>query len=129
MSGTIPSIPPLFGTSSGNLGGSHVTNVSAFDKEDFTSWKVRFLVCLDELEPYLLKNLEDGPFVPIDSDVKEDQRTSNEFMADLNTECHERALLANQKRFYKTSGRVGSARKPLDKSKETCFSCGKFGHF
>ncbi|GJZ28574.1 retrovirus-related pol polyprotein from transposon TNT 1-94, partial [Tanacetum coccineum] len=64
-----------------------------------------------------------------DSDVEEDQRTSNEFMADLNVEYHERALLANQKRFYKRSGRVGSARKPLDKTKETCFAYGKLGHF
>ncbi|GKD76791.1 retrovirus-related pol polyprotein from transposon TNT 1-94, partial [Tanacetum coccineum] len=40
-----------------------------------------------------------------DSDVEEDQRTNNEFMADLNVEYHERALLANQKRFYKRSGR------------------------
>ncbi|GJT83079.1 hypothetical protein Tco_1057421 [Tanacetum coccineum] len=130
-------------------GGSHVTNVPAFEKEDFTSWKVRFLVFLDGLEPYLLKTLEDGPFIPMsslstsknplpkcqnqwsnaesrlanqdkrlksimtsclpnddsDSDVEEDQRTSNEFMADLNAEFHERALLANQKRFYKSSGR------------------------
>ncbi|GKB79029.1 hypothetical protein Tco_0945924 [Tanacetum coccineum] len=46
-------------------GGSHVTNVPAFDKEDFMSWKVRFLVFLDKLEPYLLKTLEDGPFVPM----------------------------------------------------------------
>ncbi|GKA89568.1 retrovirus-related pol polyprotein from transposon TNT 1-94 [Tanacetum coccineum] len=191
-------------------GGSHVTNVPAFDKEDFTSWKVRFLVFLDGLEPYLLKTLEDGPFVPMsslstsknplpkrqnqwsnaesrlanqdkrlksiiisclpndviksvikcktakemwndliygklqpldlssmllnhlkdsDSDVEEDQRTSNEFMADLNAEYHEKDLLANQKRFYKRSGRVGSAKKPLDKTKETCFACGKLGHF
>ncbi|GJS57558.1 hypothetical protein Tco_0652342 [Tanacetum coccineum] len=226
-------------------GGSHVTNVLAFDKEDFTSWKVRFLVFLDGLEPYLIKTLEDGPFIRMsslstsenplpkrqnqwknaesrlanqdkrlksiiiyclpndvmkfvikcktakeiwtdlmlahegpsdtrdtkisalrlkfnafkslegekngtftrlkcllndlenngvcipqaevnatldsDSDVEEDQRTINEFMADLNAEYHERALLANQKRFYKRNGRVGSARKPLDKSKETCF--------
>nr|GEV18102.1 retrovirus-related Pol polyprotein from transposon TNT 1-94 [Tanacetum cinerariifolium] len=64
-----------------------------------------------------------------DSDVEEDNRTSNEFMADLNDEYHERALLANQKRFYKRSGRVGSARKHIDKSKETCFACGKPGHF
>ncbi|GJT40401.1 hypothetical protein Tco_0940266 [Tanacetum coccineum] len=296
-------------------GGSHVTNVPAFDKEDFTSWKVRFLVFLDGLEPYLLKTLVDGPFVPMsslsttenplpkrqnqwsnvesrlanqdqrlksiiisclpndvmkyvikcktakemwndlilahegpsdtrdtkiaalrlkfntfkslkgekvmgtftrlkcllhdpenngvtipqaevnatfvnslprkwlsmnqtqrannsikndnlatlygkynyeeglidqiyesetqrvliqassskalisntqfqdsDSDVEEDQRTSNEFMANLNAEYHERALLANPKRFYKRSGRVGSARKPIDKTKETCFA-------
>ncbi|GJR14920.1 retrovirus-related pol polyprotein from transposon TNT 1-94 [Tanacetum coccineum] len=68
-------------------------------------------------------------FQDSDSDVEEDQRTNNEFMADLNAEYHERALLENQKRFYKRSGRVGSARKPLDKSKETCFACGKLGHF
>ncbi|GJX10671.1 hypothetical protein Tco_0200530 [Tanacetum coccineum] len=48
-------------------GGSHVTNVLDFDKEDFTSWKVRFLVFLDGLEPYLLKTIEDGPFVPMSS--------------------------------------------------------------
>ncbi|GJZ16615.1 hypothetical protein Tco_0552738 [Tanacetum coccineum] len=48
-------------------GGSHVTNVPTFNKEDFTSWKVRFLVFLDGLEPYLLKTLEDGPFVPMSS--------------------------------------------------------------
>ncbi|GJY42211.1 retrovirus-related pol polyprotein from transposon TNT 1-94 [Tanacetum coccineum] len=64
-----------------------------------------------------------------EEDVEEDQRTSNEFMADLNAEYHERALLANKKRFYKRSGRVGSARKPIDKTKETCFACGKTGHF
>ncbi|GKB00454.1 hypothetical protein Tco_0828447 [Tanacetum coccineum] len=199
-------------------GGSHVTNVPAFDKEDFTNWKVRFLVFLDGLEPYLLKTLKDGPFVPmsslstsdnplpkrqnqwsnaeshlanqdkrlkthegpsdkrdtkiaalrlklnafkslkgekvngtftrlkcllnnlenngviipqaedIDSDVEDDQRTNNEFMADLNVEYHERALLANQKRFYKRSGRVVSARKPIDKSKETCFACRNPNH-
>nr|GEX41816.1 retrovirus-related Pol polyprotein from transposon TNT 1-94 [Tanacetum cinerariifolium] len=37
-----------------------------------------------------------------DSDVKEDNITSNEFIGDLNAEYHERALLANQKRFYKS---------------------------
>nr|GEW32782.1 retrovirus-related Pol polyprotein from transposon TNT 1-94 [Tanacetum cinerariifolium] len=50
-------------------------------------------------------------------------------MANLNAEYHERALLTNQKRFHRRPGRVGSARKPLDKTKETCFSCGKLGHF
>nr|GFC25719.1 hypothetical protein [Tanacetum cinerariifolium] len=136
-------------------GGSHVTNVPAFDKEDFMSWKVRFLVFLDGLEPCLLKTLEDGPFVPMsslsttenplpkgpsdardtkiatlrlkfnafkslegekdsDSDVEEDQRTNNEFMADLNDEYYKRALLAI---LYKRSGRVGSARKPMEKTK------------
>ncbi|GJR55108.1 retrovirus-related pol polyprotein from transposon TNT 1-94 [Tanacetum coccineum] len=68
-------------------------------------------------------------FQDSESDVEEDQRTNNEFMADLNAEYHKRALLVNQKRFYKRSGRVGSARKPIDKTKETCFTCGKTGHF
>nr|GEU51681.1 retrovirus-related Pol polyprotein from transposon TNT 1-94 [Tanacetum cinerariifolium] len=44
-------------------------------------------------------------FQDSDSDVEEDNRTSNEFVADLNAEYHERALLANQKRFYKSSMR------------------------
>ncbi|GJS87091.1 hypothetical protein Tco_0769727 [Tanacetum coccineum] len=73
--------------------------------------------------------ISNNHFQDNDSDVEEDQRTNNEFMADLNAEYHERALLANQKRFYKRSGRVGSARKPVDKSKETCFACGKTSHF
>ncbi|GJS50926.1 retrovirus-related pol polyprotein from transposon TNT 1-94 [Tanacetum coccineum] len=73
--------------------------------------------------------ISNNKFHDSDSDVEEDQRTSNEFMADLNAEYHERALLANQKRFYKRSGRVGSARKPIDKTKETCFACGKTSHF
>ncbi|GJW11783.1 hypothetical protein Tco_1577610 [Tanacetum coccineum] len=167
----------------GCTGGSHVTNVPAFDKDDFTSWKIKFLVFLDALEPYLITTLVDGLFVPMsnlstpanplpkcqnqwsnaesrlvnqdkrlkiiiisclpndvmksvikyksakemwtelclayegssntrdtkiaalrlkfnafkaledsDSDVEEDNRTSNEFMADLNAEYHERAL-------------------------------------
>ncbi|GJV02556.1 retrovirus-related pol polyprotein from transposon TNT 1-94 [Tanacetum coccineum] len=64
-----------------------------------------------------------------DSDVEEDTRSSSEFLTDLNAEFHDRALLANQKRFFKRSGRVGSSKKPMDKSNETCFACGKLGHF
>ncbi|GJT52096.1 retrovirus-related pol polyprotein from transposon TNT 1-94 [Tanacetum coccineum] len=178
-------------------GGSHVTNVHAFDKEDFTSWKVSIIIsCLPNdvmksvikcktaketwnnlilahegpsdtrdtkiaalrLKLNAFKSLEgqkvNGTFTRLkcllndlenngvtipqaevnatfdsDSDVEEDQRTNNEFMADLNAEYHERALLENQKRFYKRFGRVGSARKPLDKTKESCFACGKLDHF
>ncbi|GJU65988.1 hypothetical protein Tco_1252247 [Tanacetum coccineum] len=36
-------------------GGSYVTNVPDFYKEDISSWKDRFLVYLDGLEPYLLE--------------------------------------------------------------------------
>ncbi|GJV60737.1 hypothetical protein Tco_1466837 [Tanacetum coccineum] len=63
--------------------------------------------------------------VDSDSDVKEDTRSSSKFLADLNAKFHYKALLANQKRFYKRFGRVGSAKKPMDKSKETCFAYGK----
>ncbi|GKB96725.1 hypothetical protein Tco_0982862, partial [Tanacetum coccineum] len=57
-----------------------------------------------------------------DSDFEEDTISTKEFLAGLKQEFHDRALLANQKRFYKRSGRVGSARKPMDKSNETCFA-------
>ncbi|GJV44242.1 hypothetical protein Tco_1428778 [Tanacetum coccineum] len=40
-----------------------------------------------------------------DSDVEEDTTSSKEFLADLNLEFHDKALLANQKRFYKRSGK------------------------
>ncbi|GJR31237.1 hypothetical protein Tco_1107469 [Tanacetum coccineum] len=120
-------------------GGSHVTNVPAFDKEGFTSWKVRFLgekvmgtftrlkCLLNDLEnngvtiPQAEVNATFVNSLPrkwlsmnqtqrannsiktivwlhymestimrkdSDLDVEEDQRTSNEFMADLNDEYH-----------------------------------------
>ncbi|GKC49714.1 hypothetical protein Tco_1072459 [Tanacetum coccineum] len=52
----------------------------------------------------LLNDLENnGVIIPQaednDSDVEEDQRINNEFLADLNAEYHEKALLANQKRI------------------------------
>ncbi|GJW98638.1 hypothetical protein Tco_0180446 [Tanacetum coccineum] len=79
---------------------SHVINVPAFDKEDFTKTQ-RFTIQASSSKA-LISNHQ---FQDSDSDVEEDQRTNNEFMADLNAEYHERALLANQKRFYKRSGR------------------------
>ncbi|GJX69050.1 hypothetical protein Tco_0304777 [Tanacetum coccineum] len=54
-------LPQLFDS----RGGSHVINDLAFDIEDFSSWKDRFLVYLDDLEPYLLEVLENRPFVPM----------------------------------------------------------------
>nr|GEY70785.1 retrovirus-related Pol polyprotein from transposon TNT 1-94 [Tanacetum cinerariifolium] len=73
--------------------------------------------------------ISNNHFQDNDSDIEEDNRTSNEFIADINAKYHEKALLANQKRFYKRCERVGSARKPMNKSKETCFACGKSSHF
>nr|GEZ11077.1 hypothetical protein [Tanacetum cinerariifolium] len=43
-----------------------------------------------------------------DSDVEEDTRSISKFVYDLNAEFYDRALLANEKRFYKRSGRVES---------------------
>ncbi|GKE28112.1 hypothetical protein Tco_1443496 [Tanacetum coccineum] len=79
-------------------GGSHVTNVPAFDKEDFTSWKVKFLVFLDGLEPYLLKTLEDRPFVPISSLSTSENPLPKRKNQWSNAESH----LANQDKRLKT---------------------------
>nr|GEX52261.1 NBS-containing resistance-like protein [Tanacetum cinerariifolium] len=62
-------------------------------------------------------------FQDSDSDVEEDQRTNNEFMADLNAEYHERSLLENQKRFYKriddmTKGKSKKGKKDKEKSEK-----------
>nr|GEW69063.1 hypothetical protein [Tanacetum cinerariifolium] len=62
--------------------GSHVINIPQLDVEYFTSWK------------------------DSDSDVEEETKSNSEFLADLNVEIQDRAHLANQKRFYKISGRV-----------------------
>ncbi|GKD47224.1 hypothetical protein Tco_1271869, partial [Tanacetum coccineum] len=133
MSGTLPPIPPPLGTGIGsprspnanrekydNLpqllnsrGGSHVTNVPTFDKDDFTCWKIslpRKWLSMNQTQRannsirndslaalYSKYHYEEDS----DSDVEEDKRTINEFMADLNAEYHERAMLENQKRFYK----------------------------
>nr|GEU98858.1 retrovirus-related Pol polyprotein from transposon TNT 1-94 [Tanacetum cinerariifolium] len=127
ISGAIPPIPPPFGASSGNLGSPNANRVDTMpittDPINTTTMTNVAQSVVDENLPQLLDS-RGG-----DSDVEEDQRTNNEFMADLNAEYHKRVMLANQKRFYKRSGRVGSARKPIDKTKETCFACGKTGHF
>ncbi|GJS70780.1 hypothetical protein Tco_0703621 [Tanacetum coccineum] len=73
MSKTVPPIPPPLGTSSGSMESPSTSRfkrrVSCHKcyKEDFTSWKIRFLVFLDGLEPYLLKTLVDRPFILMSS--------------------------------------------------------------
>ncbi|GJX65303.1 hypothetical protein Tco_0299646 [Tanacetum coccineum] len=124
-------------------GGSHVINVPGFDVKHFSSWKDRFLVYLDAHEgpsdtrdtKIAALRLKFNAFKALegekdsDSDVEEETMSSSEFLADLNAEFQDRALLANQRRFYERSGRVGSTRKPMDKTNETCFTCVKQGHF
>ncbi|GJT25180.1 hypothetical protein Tco_0895117 [Tanacetum coccineum] len=64
-------------------GGSHVTNVPHLDVEDFSSWKDRFLVYLDGLEPFLLEILENGPYIP-----KSLASTQDNFLASLKSSGH-----------------------------------------
>nr|GEV44570.1 hypothetical protein [Tanacetum cinerariifolium] len=51
-------------------------------------------------------------------DVEEDQRTNNEFKADLNAEYHKIALLANQKRFFKRIDDMTKGKKVKEKSEK-----------
>ncbi|GJW06081.1 hypothetical protein Tco_1568504, partial [Tanacetum coccineum] len=73
-------------------GGSHVINVLQLYVKDFTSSKDSFT------SKTLISNTY---FQDNDLDVEEDTRSSNEFLADLNVEFHDRALLTNKNRFYK----------------------------
>ncbi|GJT45435.1 retrovirus-related pol polyprotein from transposon TNT 1-94 [Tanacetum coccineum] len=91
-------------------------------------------ICKSETRSFTIQSSTSKAFISntciheSDSDVEEDTRSSSEFLTDLNVKFHDRALLSNQKRFDKRSGRVGSSKKPMDKSNETCFACGKQGH-
>ncbi|GKA92840.1 hypothetical protein Tco_0814765 [Tanacetum coccineum] len=68
---------------------------------------IRLKCLLNDLEnnDVTIPQVEVNATFDSNSDVEEDQRTSNEFIVDLNAEYHKRALLANQKRFYKRSSR------------------------
>ncbi|GJR62051.1 hypothetical protein Tco_1504213 [Tanacetum coccineum] len=111
MSGTIPPIPPPPGTNASNTGSPNrvdttpTTNdtintmtTTNFNKEVFTSWKVRFLVFLDGLEPYLLKTLEDELFVPL-SNLS---TSTNPLRKHENQWTHAEARLANQDKRLKS---------------------------
>ncbi|GKB47541.1 retrovirus-related pol polyprotein from transposon TNT 1-94 [Tanacetum coccineum] len=126
MSGTIPPIPPPLGTNTVNTGspnkavikcktakamrnGLILAHEGPFDTRDTNIATLR-------LKFNAFKALKES--VDSDSDVEEDLRSSSEFIADLKVEYYERALLENQKRFYKRSKRVGFARKPMARKSE-----------
>ncbi|GJR34715.1 retrovirus-related pol polyprotein from transposon TNT 1-94 [Tanacetum coccineum] len=143
MSDTVPPIPPPFGANTGNpsnptdtINNITTTNVvqnvgpskikdtkiaalrlksNAFkalegEKVNGTFRRLRSLLNDLENNGVSISQVEES-----DSDIEEDQRSSSEFLADLNAEFHERALLANQRRYYKRSRRVGSPKKPIDR--------------
>ncbi|GJW78662.1 retrovirus-related pol polyprotein from transposon TNT 1-94 [Tanacetum coccineum] len=60
------------------------------------------------------------------SDDEVDERTSEEYLRDLDIEYHERALLANSKRFIKRRNNF-SGQKANENTK--CYKCGNKGHF
>ncbi|GJX33477.1 retrovirus-related pol polyprotein from transposon TNT 1-94 [Tanacetum coccineum] len=55
-----------------------------------------------------------------------DERSSEEYLKDLDIEFHERAILANSKRFIKRRNNF-SSQKANENTK--CYKCGKKGHF
>ncbi|GJX14724.1 retrovirus-related pol polyprotein from transposon TNT 1-94, partial [Tanacetum coccineum] len=60
------------------------------------------------------------------SDDEVDERTSEEYLRDLDIEYHERALLENSKRFIKRRNNF-SSQKANENTK--CYKCGNKGHF
>ncbi|GJV03939.1 retrovirus-related pol polyprotein from transposon TNT 1-94 [Tanacetum coccineum] len=60
------------------------------------------------------------------SDNEVDERTSEEYLRDLDIEYHERALLANSKRFIKRRNNF-SGQKANENTE--CYKCGNKGHF
>ncbi|GJW79978.1 retrovirus-related pol polyprotein from transposon TNT 1-94 [Tanacetum coccineum] len=60
------------------------------------------------------------------SDDEADERTSEEYLIDLDIEFHERALLANSKCFIKRKNNFSSSKANEDIE---CYKCGKKGHF
>ncbi|GJS36074.1 retrovirus-related pol polyprotein from transposon TNT 1-94 [Tanacetum coccineum] len=59
-------------------------------------------------------------------DDEVDERSSEEYLRDLNIEYHERALLANSKRFIKRRNNFSSQK--ANENTE-CYKCGNKGHF
>ncbi|GJW30232.1 retrovirus-related pol polyprotein from transposon TNT 1-94 [Tanacetum coccineum] len=59
-------------------------------------------------------------------DDEVDERSSEEYLKDLDTEFHERALLENSKRFIKRRNIFSS---PKGNENIECSKCGKKGHF
>nr|GEU39249.1 hypothetical protein [Tanacetum cinerariifolium] len=95
MSGTVPPIPPPLGTSSGNPSSPNVNRV---DRMPTTTDHINAMTTINALSSKAL--ISNNHFQDSDSVVEEDQRTSNEFMVDLNVEYHERVLLVNLEKDF-----------------------------
>ncbi|GJW06727.1 retrovirus-related pol polyprotein from transposon TNT 1-94 [Tanacetum coccineum] len=136
-------------------GGFHVTNVYAFNKEDFTSWKVSIENPLPKRQNQWLnaenrlanqdKQLKTHEGLSDTRDTKiaslrlkfnafkslKGEKVMGTFIR-LNcllNDLKNNGVTIPQAEVNATSRRVESARKPIDKTKETCFACEKTSHF
>lgn len=82
--------------------------------------KLRIVTLYLLLSIGVVQDFQDG----FDDEV--DERTNEEYLNNLQNEFHERALLANSKRFIKRNKTI-STTKANDNTE--CFNCGKNGHF
>nr|GEU66144.1 hypothetical protein [Tanacetum cinerariifolium] len=105
-------------------GGSYAAIAPKLEPGKFNKWKKQILCYLAGMEPYYLKCIKDNPFQPktTDGDAKPksqwtpderrvdfqencddevDERSSEEYLRDLDVDYRERSLLANSKRFIK----------------------------
>ncbi|GJS92430.1 hypothetical protein Tco_0799398 [Tanacetum coccineum] len=101
MSRTIPPIPPRLVTNTGNVSSPNRVDTMPTDNTNnatTTNVKDRFLVYLDGLEPYLLKVLENGPFVP----MSPLSTSTNPLTKPLNQWLPEDIKLANQDKRLKS---------------------------
>ncbi|GJZ88239.1 hypothetical protein Tco_0660021 [Tanacetum coccineum] len=132
-------------------GGSYAAIAPKLELGKFNKWKKRMLCYLARKEPYYLKCIKDGPFQPKtakgddksepltlqismeglsmrttlskeeNSDDEVDERTSEEYLRDLDIDYHERALLANSKCFIKRRNNF-SGQKANENTE--CYKCG-----
>nr|GEV38925.1 retrovirus-related Pol polyprotein from transposon TNT 1-94 [Tanacetum cinerariifolium] len=114
-------LPPQ-GKNTGNTGNPNTNRVDTMPTTDTTNTTTTTNVAqniVDENIPQLLdsRRAHKGPYDTRDTKIAALRLKFNAF----------KSLEGEKKRFYKRSGRVGSVRKPLDKSKETCFTYGKLG--
>ncbi|GJW80239.1 retrovirus-related pol polyprotein from transposon TNT 1-94 [Tanacetum coccineum] len=132
-------------------GGRYANIAPKLELRKFNKWKKRMLCYLARMKPYYLKCIKDGPFhskttegdakpesqwtpderrvvisMGENSDDEVDERSSEEYLRDLDIEYHERSLLANSKCFIKRRNNF-SGQKTNENTE--CYKCGNKGHF
>ncbi|GJX28677.1 retrovirus-related pol polyprotein from transposon TNT 1-94 [Tanacetum coccineum] len=110
-------VPQLFD----KKGGSYAAIAPKLEPGKFNKWKKRMLCYLAGMESYYLKCIKDE-----NSDDEVDERSSEEYLRDLDIKYQERALLANSKHFIKRRNNF-SGQKANENTE--CYKCGNKGHF